>query len=228
MRSLLLALLFCVSWTMTTAQNGQNTLSSSTDSDPKAKAVLEQMRNKYEGYKTIDVTFSLEIKLPEEAAETQTIHLKKKGDAYRVEMPGRTVISDGETLWMVMDRNQEVQINDVPDAAEDQSILSPEALFRLYETNDFAYFLVGETTENGKVVQKIEFKPLDEYADYSKMRLTLVKGSNEFVRVKAFGKDGSRFTITVKDMRPNTTMADGLFGFDKKDYPDYYIEDLRY
>lgn len=228
MRYLLSALIFCVSWSVATAQNGQNTLSSSADSDPQAKAVLEQMRNKYEGYKTIDVTFSLEMKLPEEAAESQTIHLKKKGDAYRVEMPGRTVISDGKTLWMIMDRNQEVQINDVPDAAGDASILSPEALFRLYETDDFAYYLVGQTTEGGNVVQKIEFKPLDEYADYSKMRLTVVKGSNEFVRVKAFSKDGARFTITVKDMQPNTAMSDQLFTFNKADYPDYYIEDLRY
>lgn len=228
MRYFLLGFVLCLSWTISHAQNGQNTLSSSADSDPQAKAILEQMRNKYEGYQTMDITFALEIKLPEEPAETQVIHLKKKGDAYRVQMPGRTVISDGETLWMVMERNQEVQINNVPDAADDQSILSPEALFRLYETKEFAYFLVGQTTENGKVVQKIEFKPLDEYADYSKMRLTLVKGSNEFVRVKAFSKDGSRFTITVKEMRPNVALADSLFTFNKKDYPNYYIEDLRY
>lgn len=228
MRYLLLGLIFCVSYTLSTAQNGQNTLSSSAESDPKAKIILEQMRDKYEGYKTIDITFELEIKLPEEAAETQIIRLKKKGAAYRVEMPDRTVISDGETLWMVLARNQEVQINDVPEVQDDQGILSPEALFRLYETDDFAYYLVGQATENGKVVQKIEFKPLDAYADYSKMRLTLVKGSNEFVRVKAFGKDGARFTITVKDMRANTALAATLFTFDKADYPGYYIEDLRY
>ncbi len=200
--------ILCLSmvWNISWAQNGQNTLSSSADSDPKAKAILKNMRDKYEGYTSI----------------------KKKGEAYRVEMASNTVISDGKTLWMILDRNKEVQINDVPDPADDDVILSPASLFSLYEKDDFAFFLVGQTTENGKVVQKIEFKPLDQEADYSKLRLTVVKGSNEFVSVIAFGKDGSRYTITVDKLTPNKSLAAGLFTFKKGDYPDYYVEDLRY
>lgn len=225
MRYLFFGLVFSLISTVTTAQS---TFSSSAESDPAAKAVLEKMRNKYEAYQSMEVVFGLTIKLPEQPAEAQTIYLKKKGESYRVEMPGRTVISDGETLWMVMERNQEVQINDVPDAASDRGILSPEALFRMYETDEFAYFLVGQVTQNGRVVQQIEFKPLDEYADYSKLRLTAVKGSNELVSVEAFGKDGTRFTIQVQELKPNVTLADALFRFDAKAYPGYYVEDLRY
>lgn len=228
MRYLLLGLIFCVSWNRSFAQNGQNTLSSSADSDPQARAILQKMRDKYEGYNSMEVEFALEIKLPEQAAEKQNIQFKKKGDSYRVGMPGRTVISDGKTLWMILDRNKEVQINNVPDVEDDQGILSPQALFRLYENDDFAYYLVGTTTENGKVVQKIEFKPLDEYSDYSKLRLTVVKGSNEFVSVEAFGKDGARFTITSKSINPNVKLNDLLFTFNKSNYEGYYIEDLRY
>lgn len=222
--------ILCLSmvWNISWAQNGQNTLSSNADSDPKAKTILKNMRDKYEGYSSIEATFSINIKLPEEPAEVQRVDFKKKGEAYRVEMASNTVISDGKTLWMVLDRNKEVQINDVPDPADDDVILSPASLFSLYEKDDFAFFLVGQTTENGKVVQKIEFKPLDQEADYSKLRLTVVKGSNEFVSVIAFGKDGSRYTITVDQLTPNKSLAAGLFTFKKEDYPDYYVEDLRY
>lgn len=228
MRYLLFGLIFCVSWNISSAQNGKNTLSSSADSDPQARAILQKMRDKYEGYSTMEVVFDLEMKFPEQALEKQKIQFKQKGDAYRVTIPGRTVISDGETIWMIMEKNEEVQINNVPEVAEDEGILSPESLFRMYERNDFAYYLVGQTTENGKAVQKIEFKPLDGYSDYSKLRLTVVKGSNEFMSVQAFGKDGARFTVTATSILPNANLSDQLFTFNKKDYEGYYIEDLRY
>ena len=210
------------------AQSNQNTVSSNQDSDPEAKAILEKMRNKYEGYSSMEVSFELEIKFPEEPAEVQQITFMKKGEAYRVEMPGRKLISDGTTLWMIQERNKEVQINDVPEVADDPGILSPQSLFSLYERKDFAYFLIGQSTENGKAIQQIEFKPLTDDSDFSKMRLTVVKGSNELVRVKAFGKDGARFTVKAKKITPNKSLASSMFTFNKSDYSDYYVEDLRY
>ena len=228
MKYLMIILCLGIGLNTSWAQNGQNTLSSSADSDPKAKVILEKMRDKYEGYSSLEANFSINIKFPEEPAETQRINFMKKGTAYRVEMAGNTVISDGKTLWMILERNKEVQINNVPDPADDDVILSPASLFSLYEKDNFAYFLVGETTENGKVVQKIEFKPLDSDADYSKLRLTVAKGSNEFISAIAFGKDGSRYTVTADKITPNKSMASSLFTFNKADYADYYVEDLRY
>ncbi len=224
MKNLFTLLLLAIS----VAIHAQNTFSSNADSDPEARSVLEKMANKYEGFNTLEVDFSLEIAFPEEETQKQNINFKKKGESFRVTMPGRTVISDGNTMWMVLDRIQEVQINDVPEVSEDDGILSPQSLFQLYKNEGFAYYLAGQVTENGKVVQKIEFKPLDEDSDYSKMRLTLVKGSNDFVRVKAFSKDGSRFTVSANSISPNKTLADGLFKFSKADFPDYHVEDLRY
>jgi outer membrane lipoprotein-sorting protein len=228
MRYLLLGLCLIFGLGTSSAQNGKNTLSSNADSDPKAKAILEKMRDKYEAYSTLEVEFAIDIKSPEQPAEKQAINFKKKGEAYRVEMAGNTVISDGKTLWMVLDRNKEVQINNVPDAADDDVILSPASLFSLYEKDNFAYYLIGQVTENGKVVHKIEFKPLDTDADYSKLRLTLEKGSNEFVSVMAFGKDGTRYTITANKISPNQSLASSLFTFTKETYPGYHVEDLRY
>ena len=149
--------------------NAQNTFSSNADSDPVARAILEKMANKYEGFNTLEVDFSLEIAFPEEETQKQNINFKKKGESFRVAMPGRVVISDGSTMWMVLERIQEVQINEVPDVSEDDGILSPQSLFQLHNNEGFAYYLAGQTTENGKVVHKIEFKPLDEDSDYSKI-----------------------------------------------------------
>ena len=227
MRYLFIALLLFGFSSAVIAQANQNTLSSSTDSDPAAKDILKKMRDKYQSLASLSVDFDLTIKFPNEIETVESINFMQKGDGYRVEMAGRTIFSDGTTLWMVQERNKEIQINDVPDSADDVGILSPASMFSLYEREDFAFYLVGQTTENGKVVQKIEFKPLSADSDYSKMRLTIIKGSNEFVRVKAFGKDGARFTVSAKKITPNKNIAASLFTYNKADYPDYYVEDLR-
>ena len=62
MRYLFVLLCLSIGLNTTWAQNGQNTLSASSDSDPKAKAILEKMRDKYEGYAAMEANFSLNIK----------------------------------------------------------------------------------------------------------------------------------------------------------------------
>lgn len=203
-------------------------MSSSAESDPAATAVLEKMQARYEGYERLQAEFTLSLEFPGRQAEQQNIGVLRQDDKYRVKMPGRTIISDGETLWLIMEDNQEVQINDVPEEGTDQGILSPQSLFNVYKQDDFVYVLAGEAVEGDKRVQKIEFKPLDRDSDYSKLRLTVEKGSAKFVNLKAFGKDGTQYTIALDDIQPNAEIPAGSFTFNKKDYPDFYVEDLRY
>ena len=46
--------------------------------------------------------------------------------------------------------------------------------------------------------------------------------------MKAFGKDGSRFTFKLTNVNANKKFASNHFGYDKSKYPNYYVEDLRY
>lgn len=227
---LLLIAFFAVILTLpaqTRAQKDQYTKAS--DSDPAAKAILTKLRQKYEGYKTMQAEFALEIELSEQPKEVQKGTLARQGDKYRLEIPGmQTIISDGKSLYLILHGNKEVQINNVPEEDEDNSILSPQALFRLYESDQFAYVLANEIAQNGTVVQQIEFKPLDPYADYSKLRMEVDKKKNEVIRVLAFGKDGSRYTFQLTKVVPNPAFPADLFAFNKAKYPGYHVEDLRY
>jgi len=204
-----------------------NQMTSAADSDPAAKAVLDKMRQKYEGFNSLQASFSLDINFPEQPVETQDIQIKQQGEKYRLDMPGRTVISDGAAIWMILHNNKEVQISPIPEDGGDMGIMSPQSLFSIYESDEFVYVLAGQTTENGKAVQQIEFKPIDEFSDYSKLRMTLYKSDASFKRVVAFGKDGSRFTLTLNTLQPNAAFPAGTFTFNKADYPGFYIEDLR-
>jgi outer membrane lipoprotein-sorting protein len=49
----------------------------------------------------------------------------------------------------------------------------------------------------------------------------------EVVRIKTFGKDGSRYTVTVNKLQPNASVNSSTFSFTKKECPDCHFEDLR-
>lgn len=196
-------------------------------SDPEAKAALEKLRKKYDGYNSLEVDFRLEIAIPEQPVEVQNGSLARKGDSYHMNLASYSAISDGTAIWLVLHNNKEVQINDIPDSDEDDSILSPQAIMNLYENGDYVYLLTNEFAEKGKIVQQIEFKPLNSDSEYAKLRMTIDKKANELVRVKAFAKDGSRYTFYMDKMTPNKAYAKDYFSFNKESYPGYYVEDLR-
>jgi outer membrane lipoprotein carrier protein len=206
------------------AQNSQFT--KPEDSDPAATAILEKVRQKYEAYKTLEADFTLILEIPERSKETQKGKMIQEGEKYRLELEAQTVVSDGITIWFHLKNNDEVQINCVEEE-EDESVMSPKDLFRVYETESFVYTLSNEYSENGKLVQQIDFKPLDKDSEYSKMQLTVAKKTAEIVRIKAFSKDGSRYTLIVGSSSPNKAVPASTFIFEKSECPDCHYEDLR-
>lgn len=211
---------------ITFGASAQN-FTSTTDSDPAAKKVLEKMRQQYEGYGSLQCDFTLSLEIPEQPTSEQKGTLMQQGEKYRLKLEDRTLVSDGESVWLYTEKNKEVQINNADEESEPGTISSPKDLLKAYEWNNYIYVLVNEFAEAGRVVQQIEFKPTDRDADFSKIRLTLDKKTLEVVRIKTFGKDGSRYTVTVNKLKPNAAVNSSIFSFTKKDCPDCHFEDLR-
>ena len=73
------------------AQNGDFT--TKADSDPKAKAALDKMRKKYEGYSSLEVEFSMAVELPEQPKALQKGKILQKGTRYRLDFNGQAILS---------------------------------------------------------------------------------------------------------------------------------------
>ncbi len=196
-------------------------------SDPEAKAVLEKMRKKYEAYSTLEADFSLEIEAPQQPSQTQKGTLTQQAEKYRLKFNDRTMVSDGKSVWLHIPKNKQVQINDVDEDGGDGGISSPQDLLKAYAWKDYVYAITNEFSENGRIVQQIEFKPISKANDYSKVRLSLDKKTLEILSIKSFGKDGSRYTLTVNKLTPNKTVSASTFTFAKSECPDCKFEDLR-
>lgn len=199
-------------------QAGQN--------DPAAKTILDKVRAKYEAFTSMEAGFTLSIEIPEEPKEDQSGKLVQQGDKYRLDLASQTIICDGKTAWLYLKTNKEVQINSVEDVAE-EGFLSPQDLLRIYEANDYVYALVNEYAEGGRTYAQIEFKPLDKNSEYSKLRVTIDKTNYQVKQIKAFAKDGSRYTLQVTSFKTNGVYPATTFVWNKSECPDCYVEDLR-
>ena len=224
MNKIFALLFFCSFNIVAFAQN----YTSVADSDPEAKAILDKIKKQQESYTSVEAAFTLDIEIPEQPKEVQKGIIAQQGDKYNLQLGTYSVISDGSAIWMILHNNKEVQINDIPDE-EDESILTPQSLFSIYEKGNFVYILANEFHDKtiGKNVQQIEFKPIDRDSEYTKLRLTVEKGTTNVQNIKAFSRDGSRYTFTFNKISPNKTFTASHFSFDKSKYKDYYVEDLR-
>lgn len=203
-----------------------NNYTSAADSDPEAKALLDKARKKYDSYRSLEADFTLTLEIPEQPTEVQEGKMAQKGEQYRVELEDQAVYCDGEIIWLYLKNNNEVQINKVEEG-EDAESLSPKDLLRIYEGDDYVYALGNAYTADGRALQEIEFKPLDRDSEYAKIRLLMDQKKYEPVSIKIFGKDGSRYTLELNDLRPNVSFDKGYFTFQPEKYPGIYVEDLR-
>lgn len=214
-------------WNLLVAQDNQYT--SVTDIDPEAKKIMDIVKKKYNGYSSLEASFTLQTKFPDQNSEplSQEGRVARAGDKYFMYLGNLEVLCNGKVIWYILKDNKEVQINDIPDQEETDNILSPSSMFNFYTTDNYVYALIASVTEGGQPIEKIEFKPLDRESDYFKLRMSLHAKTKDITRIEAFSKDGTRYDIKVNKLEPNKNYLASIFEFDKAKYPDFYVEDLR-
>lgn len=205
----------------------QSNFTSAQDSDPESIQLLEQLKKQYDSYQSVEADFTLNIEIPEEDNIIQKGTISQQGNQYRLEMEDQAIISDGTTLWYHVISNNEVQINTIDPEDEEDELLSPQNFLQIYEKNEFICAPIMTAKENKQSVRWVELKPLDEDAEYFKLRLSLDIKKAELLRIKAFSKDGSRYTLELNALRPDQTYNKDHFSFNIDQYPDIHVEDLR-
>ena len=203
-----------------------NTFVQVSDSDKASNDILNKMKANYNAFKSIEADFTLTIEIPEQDPEIQEGTISQQGEAYNLALASQAIISDGKTLWYHVISNNEVQINDVdPDIEEE--MLSPKNFLKFYDTENFICAPVIAGKENGASVRWIELKPTDSEAEYFKLRLSIDTKKPELRQIKAFSRDGSRYTFKLNKLTPNKAFDKSLFAFDSSKFPGIQVEDLR-
>lgn len=188
--------------------------------DPKAKALLDKVSQKYKSYKTLKADFVLTTNIADQKnADKQSGIVLIKGSKYKFSTPNLERISDGKTIWTFLKNNDEVQVNHVNTKNGE---LTPAQFFTLYQKG-FDYTV---NNDNAKAME-IDLVPTDKNVSYFKVRLNINKQTSMISSATIFEKSGTRITYAMQNIQPNTALDEAIFTFNKAKYPDVEVIDLR-
>ena len=199
--------------------------SSRVKSDPEAKKILDAVSSKFKTYKSASANFSLKIENTEgKLVGNETGAVQMKGDKYRILTADRQIFSDGKTIWAYEIADREVQVSTYDPKSE---VITPQKMFTDFYDDNFLYKLNDDHKVGNKSFTQIELTPLDKTNLFFKLLVDVDKATNNIAALKVFEKNGNRYTYTITSFSSNIPLADGLFVFNKKSYPNVEIVDLR-
>lgn len=190
-----------------------------------AKDILDKCNVAYNKAGGISAFFTVNTEdTKNKITHSQDGQAQLKGNKFRIDLVDGLTWFDGKTQWIYDKGSDEVNIS--TPSGEDLAGLSPSALLSIYKTG-FKLNYKGEKNEGGKSVYLVEMIPEKKKSEITKMVISVDKATNMFTSIKLHGKDGVNNHLIIKKMQTGQTYDDGKFVFNKKDYPNAEIVDLR-
>tara|TARA_B100000886_G_scaffold333643_1_gene288030 strand:- start:2838 stop:3455 length:618 start_codon:yes stop_codon:yes gene_type:complete len=187
--------------------------------DQKAKSILDQLSDKTKSYTSIEAKFTNTFySSVTDINESQSGTLYLKDDAYRLELESQIIICDGETNWIYLTDDKEVNITEIDD---DENEFNPSKIFTIYE-NGYTYKFVKEDGKN----YQIDLFP-EESGPFTKVELFINKSKMQISSFTMIDKQGSHFKYIIDTFVTNKEMKNDFFMFNTADYNDIDIIDLR-
>lgn len=195
-------------------------------SDSRAVNLLQMTKEKMDKWSDVTVDFVMTTTMPDQTQNKQTGKLYQQGTKYRLELPDRTLVCDGQSMWSYLRDANEIQIQDAADV-RDEGYATPLDWLKIYDDQTYFFALVDQIQEKGQTLDLIEFKSKARDEEVSKARLSLDPlGIPRALEI--FYRDGVRMILQLNTLKPNQQLAASLFKMDVSKYPDAHVEDLRF
>jgi len=204
------------------------TVQATAQQDAQAAELLEKLASNNQSYETIQADFTFHYEsLQSDQKNAWEGKIIMKGKKYRLNLRRSTIYYNGKTLWNYLHDPKEVNVSE-PVEQENTDILNhPHQIFEIHQM-DLKHRYLGNDTQDGRQLHKLELYPNDLGQDYSRIRLFLTQDPVQIHKARIFAKDGSRYTIEIDNLVPNQPVADSAFVFDESEHPGVQVIDMRF
>jgi Outer membrane lipoprotein-sorting protein len=190
-----------------------------------ARTILDNANETYNKAGGLITTFTIntqDTKSKTTYSQDGTAYLK--GNRFKIDVPDGITWFDGKTQWVYAQGGDEVNVSNP--TGEELAAVSPYVLLNIYKTG-FKLNYKGEQKENGKNVYVIELIPESSKSEFSKIVVSIDKTSHLFSSIKMVNKNGFNNHLTIKNLKTGQSIPDNTFVFNKKEYPNVEVIDLR-
>jgi outer membrane lipoprotein carrier protein len=194
-------------------------LAAFSQSDKKARAILDEVSAKTKTYKSIRIEFTYKMdNAAQKISDSYKGVLLSKGDKYKLSFSGQEVMSDGKTVWTFVKDANEVQINDV---SKDDDSFTPTNLLNTYNANYKARLI--EENPKQKVIELI---PVQK-KNFNKVKVTIETARKIVSSLLIYDKNGSIYTYQVNKFETDLPVTDNTFVFKSAEHPGVEVVDMR-
>ena len=190
-----------------------------------AKAVLEKTAEAFKKASGVRADFTLKALNDGRLEGRENGVIQLKGEKFMLKTSETTTWFDGKTQWSYMVRNDEVNVS-TPTQEELQQI-NPYTFLYMYQKG-FSYKLGATKMYRGKAVWEVVLTARDKKQELERITLFVTKDTYEplYILLQQRGQQ-TRNEITITSYQTKQNYADQVFTFDKKQYPNAEVIDLR-
>lgn len=198
-------------------------LSLKAQSPEAAKKLLDEVSKTIASFDNLSFDFTYVLENRQENIRQETNGFATiSGDLYKVNFLGNEQLFDGEKTYTIVPENEEVTISS-PEEGDDFGI-NPSELLVFYKSG-YAYQWDIKQNVLGRPIQFIKLIPNQENKDLKYLLLGVDMNRKTIYRLIEIATSETRTTLTLKNLKTNTTLSPDFFTFDGSKYPDYYIND---
>jgi len=210
-----------------------NTLVIFSQNDPKAEELLNKVSENIKGYESMYININHNLSnLEEDIDQTNKVSFVKKGTKYNVKWNNITFIYDGEKLFTINPDDEEVTVS--TEDLDEESTITPNKILTFFEDGyEFKMDITQDVTvldyyeqKTRKFLQYIKLIPIDSESEIDYILLAVEKKNNRIYKSIEKGKNGTTTTYTITSFEVDLPLDDDLFLFNKKEYKDYYINNI--
>lgn len=176
-----------------------------------AQEVLEKLRSKFEAIDDAEMMFVQKAKYElaniEQRANGKLYY--KRGNKYRVEIEGQTIVTDGKTVWSYSKPNNQVLIDHFK---KDRHSLSPQNILT-GAPNDYYAIMVGKESLADHETFVVKLVPKEDVSIVKSIKLWI--DDSDWITWKAEVQDinGKQTDYQVNDIKTDLGLADSLFTY---------------
>ena len=198
-----------------------------------AELLLNKVSENIKNYENIYINYAYTLKnIEEDINQTNKVSFVKKGDKYNVKWNDITFIYDGKKLYTINPDDEEVTIS--TEDLDEETTITPNKILTFFEEGyEFKMDIKQDITvtdyyeqKDRKVLQYVKLIPIDSESEIEYILLAIEIKNNRIYKSIERGKNGTVTTYTITSFEVDLPLNDDLFIFNKKQYKDYYINDI--
>ena len=210
-----------------------NTMVGFSQNDPEAEKLLDKVSETIKAYESMYININHNLSNEEEEIDqTNKVSFVKKGDKYNVKWNNITFIYNGKKLYTINPDDEEVTVS--TEDLDEESTITPNKILTFFEEGyEFKMDITQDVTvvdyyeqRVRKLLQYVKLVPIDSDSEIEYILLAIEKKNNRIYKSIERGKNGTITTYTITSFEVDLPLNDDLFFFNKKDYKDYYINNI--